>query len=87
MTSSVASVPDTAFLQPDDVPRQIKAIPVRLADDERPLPSFCGAAHDRGDRLVARATFRLLYNSPGSAIEATPKGGRWGRSGPKDQYL
>ena len=73
MTSSVASVPDTAFLQPGDVPGQIKGIPVRLDDGERPLPSFCGAAYDQGDRLAARATFRLLYNSPGSAAESTPK--------------
>jgi len=73
MTSSVASVPDTAFLQPGDVPGQVRGIPVRLADGERPLPSFCGAAYDQGDRLAARATFRLLYNSPGSAAESTPK--------------
>jgi hypothetical protein len=68
-----SSVPDTAFLQADDVPGQIKGIPVRLSEGERPLPSFCGAAYDQGDRLAARAAFRLLYNSPGSAVESTPK--------------
>src|SRR3954452_17058640 len=74
MTSSVTSVPDSAFLQAGDLPGQIKGIPVRLGDGERPLPSFCGTAYDQGDRLAARATFRLLYNSPGAAAESTPKG-------------
>jgi hypothetical protein len=73
MTSSVTSVPDTAFLQPGDVPGQIKGVPVRLGDGERPLPSFCGAAYDQRAHLSVRATFRLLYNSPGSAVESTPK--------------
>jgi len=68
-----SSVPDTAFLQPADVPGQIKGSPARLGDGERPLPSFCGVPYDQGDRLVARATFRLLYNSPGSVAESTPK--------------
>jgi hypothetical protein len=73
MTSSVTSVPDTAFLQPGDMPGQIKGVPVRLGDEERPLPSFCGAAYDQHDRIAVRATFRLLYNSAGSAPESTPK--------------
>jgi hypothetical protein len=73
MTSSVASVPDSAFLHATDVPGQIKGMPERLADGERSLPSFCGAAYDQSDRLTLRATFRLLYNSPGSPPEATPK--------------
>jgi hypothetical protein len=74
MTSSVTSVPDTAFLQAGDLPGQTKGIPVRLGDGERPLPSFCGTAYDQADRLAVRATFRLLYNSPGAAAESTPKG-------------
>jgi hypothetical protein len=73
MTSSVTSVPDTAFLQPGDMPGQIKGVPVRLGDGEQPLPSFCGAPYDQHDRIAARATFRLLYNSAGSAPESTPK--------------
>ena len=74
MTSSVASVPDSAFLQAADLPGQIKGSPERLADGERPLPNFCGAAYDQSDRLDMRATFRLLYSSAGAPPEATPKG-------------
>jgi hypothetical protein len=73
MTSSVASVPDTAFLHADDLPGQVKGAPERLADGERPLPGFCGAAYDQGDRITLRATFRLLYSSAGAPPESTPK--------------
>ncbi|MCU7725950.1 hypothetical protein ODJ79_19665 [Actinoplanes sp. KI2] len=73
MTNSLTSVPDTAFLQPGDMPGPIKGSPLRLAMGEQPLPSFCGAAYDQHDRIAVRATFRLLYNSPGSAAESTPK--------------
>src|SRR4051794_19725277 len=73
MTSSVTSVPDTAFLQPGDLPGWIKGPPVRLSGGERPLPSSCGAAYQQNDRIAVRATFRLLYNSAGSAPESTPK--------------
>jgi hypothetical protein len=69
-----SSVPDSAFLQAADVPGKIKGVPVRLDDGSRPLPSFCGMPYDQGDRLAARATFRLLYNSPGAPAESTPKG-------------
>src|SRR5690349_12580131 len=74
MTSSVTSVPDSAFLQPQDVPGQIKGIPVRLGEGSRPLPSFCGSPYSHDDQVAARATFRLMYNSPGAAVESTPKG-------------
>src|SRR5690242_8754970 len=74
MTSSVTSVPDSAFLRAEDLPGPMKGTPVRLADGSRPLPSFCGKPYAQDDRLAARATFRLLYNSPGAAAESTPKG-------------
>ena len=73
MTSSVASVPDTAFLHADDLPGQVKGVPERLADGARPLPGFCGAAYDQSDRITLRATFRLLYSSAGAPPESTPK--------------
>lgn len=68
-----SSVPDVAFLQPGDLPGQIKGVPVRLEDGSRSLPSFCGIAYEQSDRLAARATVRLLYSSPGSTAESTPK--------------
>ncbi|MFI5893731.1 hypothetical protein ACIA5D_26870 [Actinoplanes sp. NPDC051513] len=73
MTSSVASVPDTAFLNADDMPGQIKGTPERLPDGERPLPRFCGAAYEQTDRITSRATFRLRYTSAGAPPESTPK--------------
>jgi hypothetical protein len=73
MTSSVASVPDTAFLHADDLPGQVKGSPARLADGERPLPAFCGAAYQQSDRITLRATLRLLYSSAGAPPESTPK--------------
>ncbi|WP_433367885.1 hypothetical protein ACQPZX_40485 [Actinoplanes sp. CA-142083] len=73
MTSSVAFVPDTAFLHADDVPGKIKGTPERLPDGERPLPRFCGAAYEQTDHITGRATFRLRYTSAGAPAESTPK--------------
>jgi hypothetical protein len=73
MTSSVASVPDTAFLHADDMPGQIKGAPERIPDGERPLPAFCGAPYEQTDRITLRATFRLRYTTAGAPPESTPK--------------